>query len=224
MTISTRSLYSFEYFKYHDSIIKKELSAFAHVSKNAQRFLDVGALHGIFSFAFTNASNKVAFAVDPSPLAYPILEENILLNPENKIKCFQLAFSDKDSKIRMKYNWQHLEATHDEAEDDLIIQAKKMDDFLNENQFEPDLIKIDVEGYEYFVLKGGENYLLRKKPTIFLELHHEMNLKHNTSTNQILSFLNSLNYKILNLEFEEFDSNLHYLDGVDRVICISKNN
>lgn len=219
--LSIDSLYSFEYFKFHDKTIKKELSAFKKISEKHDRFLDVGALHGIFSFVFTNGNHKKSIAVDPSPIAYPILEKNIKLNL-NDIESEQIALSNSNSRIRMKFNWQHLEATLIEGDEDVFIESVKMDEFISNKSFYPDLIKIDVEGYEFFVLNGGSVYLSEHKPTIFLELHHEMlrNLTH--STKDVIAFLTNLNYKIYDLDMNLFNTEFDYYDGVERVICICK--
>jgi FkbM family methyltransferase len=219
--LSIESLYSYEYFKYHDKTIKKELYAFKKISLNHERFLDIGALHGIFSFVFTNGNLKKSIAVDPSPIAFPILEKNVNLN-SNDIECVQIALSNSKSKIRMKYNWQHLEATLAESDDDLLIESEKMDEFLAKKSFQPDLIKVDVEGYEFFVLKGGENYLSKFRPTIFLELHHEMLRNLNLSSSDVISFLTSLNYTIFDLDMNLFNIEFDYIDGVSRVICINQ--
>jgi hypothetical protein len=122
----------------------------------------------------------------------------------------------------MKYNWQHLEATLAESDDDLLIESEKMDEFLAKKSFQPDLIKVDVEGYEFFVLKGGENYLSKFRPTIFLELHHEMLRNLNLSSSDVISFLTSLNYTIFDLDMNLFNIEFDYIDGVSRVICINQ--
>ena len=49
-------------------------------------------------------------------------------------------------------------------------------------------IKIDVENFEYFALKGGENLLSKNKPIIYCELWDNENRK------RCISFLNNLGY------------------------------
>lgn len=56
-----------------------------------------------------------------------------------------------------------------------------------------DLIHLDVEGYEYFVLQGAVDTIKRCKPVIALEwLEHTT--KFSVSSTQILEFLHDLNY------------------------------
>ncbi len=42
---------------------------------------------------------------------------------------------------------------------------------LDELGFEPDFIKIDAEGAESIILRGGQQMLARKRPRLFIELH-----------------------------------------------------
>lgn len=60
----------------------------------------------------------------------------------------------------------------------------------------PDIMKIDVEGAEYLVLLGAKNILLTKKPILFIEIHSITNMF------EVITFLNSLNYKTKMLKKE----------------------
>ncbi len=60
-----------------------------------------------------------------------------------------------------------------------------------------DFIKIDAEGAELGVLKGGRNTIISDKPLIILSMHPK-SIAHRGETNeQIWDFLAPLNYKIL---------------------------
>ena len=52
-----------------------------------------------------------------------------------------------------------------------------------------DFIKIDVEGFEYFVLKGGQNLLIKHQPIIWIEMFNKNFFKVN-------ELLNSFGYEI----------------------------
>lgn len=52
------------------------------------------------------------------------------------------------------------------------IAAVTLDDFIANGGPAPQLIKIDVEGGEYEVLRGGANLFTTRRPLIIAEIHH----------------------------------------------------
>ena len=56
------------------------------------------------------------------------------------------------------------------------IEIKTIDDlYYNDLLKKPDLIKIDVEGFEYKVLKGAQRLLNEIKPKVVVEIHDAEN-------------------------------------------------
>jgi hypothetical protein len=55
-----------------------------------------------------------------------------------------------------------------------------------------DLIKIDVEGYEYFVIKGGEKTILENKPAIIVEQKTGFGGRYGISDKSAVDHLESL--------------------------------
>lgn len=56
------------------------------------------------------------------------------------------------------------------------VETDTLDNFAGTYSLKPDLIKIDVEGHELSVLKGGENYISNQHPTLIIEIeqrHHK---------------------------------------------------
>ena len=58
-----------------------------------------------------------------------------------------------------------------------------------------DLIHLDIEGFEYFALKGASNTINKFKPVIVLETAGWC-FRYNISTSHIESFLNEFGYKL----------------------------
>ena len=75
-----------------------------------------------------------------------------------------------------------------------IGKVKKLDEF---NFNEIDFIKIDVQGYEYQVLKGAKKTLEINSPIICLEEIDPKNSK-------AIKFLESLNYVIVDVVLKEY--------------------
>ena len=68
----------------------------------------------------------------------------------------------------------------------------------------PDLIKVDVEGYELPVLKGGRRLLEALHPALYLEMHGETMNEKRRNVRAIVDYLIQVGYKkILQIESEE---------------------
>ena len=88
-----------------------------------------------------------------------------------------------------------------------MVKVKKLD----EHNFEKiDFIKIDVQSYEYEVLKGAKKTLEINSPIICLEEIDPKNSK-------AIKFLESLNYVIIDVVVKEYIFKNYYLGGI---ICI----
>ena len=72
-----------------------------------------------------------------------------------------------------------------------------IDQFVKERNIKIDFIKIDVEGAELGVLKGGWNTIRENKPLINLAMHPNSIANRGNTNEQIWDFLAPMNYKIL---------------------------
>lgn len=54
-----------------------------------------------------------------------------------------------------------------------VVPAVTLDDFIAAGASPPQLIKIDVEGGEYEVLRGGKKLFTLERPFIIVEVHHQ---------------------------------------------------
>jgi FkbM family methyltransferase len=53
------------------------------------------------------------------------------------------------------------------------VAAVRLDDFVAAGEPPPQLVKIDVEGGEFEVLRGGEMLFAKQRPLIIVEVHHQ---------------------------------------------------
>jgi len=147
-----------------------------------------------------------------------ITNENIALGSENgKAKMFKDCISNSGGN-RVVYSQK------DNISGVVEIEMKTLDQYLFTNKINKvDFIKIDVEGFEFSVLKGAKNTLKDLRPNLFIELD-DINLnKQGSSASELIEFLESFNYEIEDIEnqysTEELKKNSIHTD----IWCIKKN-
>jgi len=199
----------FEHFCFRSPEMVEEMDCFLALSRSCQRFLDVGALHGAFSLAFTSRNATAqSIAFEPSPLAYSRLLYNTYKNPACQIKAIECALTDQRKLLLMHYEWEHVIAgpSTQRNGNTLSVECDAGDAMCGMQQFDPDVIKIDVEGHEVKVIRGLRGVITRFRPTVFLEIHPEMIQKEGDRVGEIVDFFDKLDYTAVNNQGSKVDS------------------
>jgi FkbM family methyltransferase len=77
------------------------------------------------------------------------------------------------------------------------IPITSIDGFVQRASARPDIVKIDVEGYEGRVLLGAKKTLSTGRPFVLLELHQGKKLRFGFSRTEVTDFLFGLGYEAL---------------------------
>ncbi len=176
------------------------LHPFFRSKKNENIIIDVGANIGNHSIYFGAFLADHLIAIEPNPEILPTLRRNLSKNLKN-YTLYEHAVSEKDGKGAitlpqgMGNNIGAAKINLNDEKGDVEIST--LDSTLSSWRHGRDasmvvsLIKIDVEGMELQVLKGGEQTILEHKPHIFAEAASEKELV------EIYGYLRSLGYKKL---------------------------
>lgn len=168
---------------------------------NARTILDIGANIGSNTIEYSTWAKQV-YSFEPTPELFAQLVKNISLNKTNPdtvrwcdtvsmnsvatITPIQKAVGDKLSSVFMKThnnNKGKNYVTNNKTNGDIEVEVITIDSM---NFTEVDIMKIDVEGYEPFVLQGAEQTILRDRPVIQTEISPDY-LKRNGYTVQDLA-------------------------------------
>ena len=169
--------------------------------------IDVGANIGTTALASANMvgpKGKV-FAFEPHPRIFRFLNANIRLNGHTNIETFNVAlgdrgniltlsnnYSDDQNRIEMKQSSKHL----------LKIRVKRLDDVLGDNLKGVDriaLLKIDVEGFEKFVIDGTPE-ILSRCGCVYFESCDDHFSQYGYSTDDLLKILTSYGFSIYKIK------------------------
>lgn len=127
--------------------------------------IDIGAYYGDSAIWWAKKFKAKVIAFEPLPDAFKELIQNLRLNRvENRVTVHNLALGSGDKITGGKGKGTMFNYTNQ----DQTLETKKLDDFKFDKV---DIIKIDVEGFEYEVLKGAVNTIKKFCPKIILETH-----------------------------------------------------
>jgi FkbM family methyltransferase len=151
--------------------------------KPGMTIVDIGANFGYYVLleAKRIGNTGKVYAIEPEPDNFRRLQANIALNKYINIEPFNIAAGDTNG-IKTLYqsespNLHNLlgESSTNGPSSSYIGQIKvktmNLDEFLKDKQ-PPDLIRMDAEGYEYYIVEGMKNTLhANRSMKIFMELH-----------------------------------------------------
>lgn len=179
----------------------------------SKAIIDVGAWAGVYSFrTFFNFT----YAFEPNKIIYQFLNINLVLHDENRFlrsETYNVALSDKVEEIDFDgFSNSYTFSSHELMNENNIkkIMTHTLDEFHCENV---GFIKIDVEGMDEKVLRGGLGTIIRNNyPPILFELW-SLDMKnggyniYKEKQNSMISFLENLGYNIL-WEWGDFETHL----------------
>ena len=187
-------------------------------------FWDIGSNIGLYSiYAAVNFRDIEVISFEPSTSNLRVLSRNISINNlENKIKIFQIPLGISSNKF-LEFNERKFSEgeSHNSLDKNIDFEGKKIDpnnkyhifstnidQIIKDKILEiPNYIKIDVDGIEHLILKGGLNLL--KSPKI-LEIQIEVNENYVDQYNSVLKIMDECMFKFR--EKKRNDSSNYYLD------------
>lgn len=187
-------------------------------------FVDIGANVGTYTMVLAPVF-KMTYAFEPCVETYNLLCANMALhNLSSKTKCYNLplgsdttsevtfvkidtlggnnyCYAEEDKFASMYESWKEYSYCEETKMD-----CATLDSFKLENV---GLMKIDVEGFEYEVLKGAKNTLIYNEPDVIIESWSVMDIDNNTLQSQkttlrenIFRFMEDIGY-VFNTEIEK---------------------
>jgi len=172
----------------------RELSTRGRLRDGARVF-DVGAHQGVVAMllaGFVGASGKVV-AVEATPHNAAIARRNADLNGLSQVLVLHAAGADAPGTLRFSPRMNGHVAGDGEAS--VGVRAVTVDE-LTAEYGAPDVLFVDVEGYELHVLRGARETLAAHRPDLFVEVHVGEGLERFGTADDLLALIPA-GYEIL---------------------------
>jgi FkbM family methyltransferase len=185
---------------------KDETEFLCKVLRTSDYFIDIGANIGMFSLFASNlvGDKGKVFAFEPSLKTFQRLQENVAINNFSNIIPVNKGVSNKPGSLELYVSDLGYDAWNSFAPPNIdknfgviTVPVTTLDNFLNDNAIDKSkitLIKIDVEGWEKFVLLGASNFLNNYSPTLMIEFTEMNTFNAGYFVHELYDYMVSLGY------------------------------
>ncbi len=192
---------------------KQDVALFKQLIRPGMRVADIGANIGHHTVVFSKyvgPSGKV-IACEPQQLLFRILIANLALNNCNNVVAHQSAVGESTRLIKMwpvnydqpdnfgalgtskhlgEFNLDH------PGEDVQMIMADELLTPFAEKYGGLEFMKLDIQAYELFCLRGAFETICRYKPMMFIEISPYWMKRMGYDYSEIYNFFGNLGYKV----------------------------
>ena len=140
-------------------------------------YIDIGAWIGP-TLLYGCQSAKTAYGLEPDPIAFAELEQNIRLNEpmSGNIRLLNACIAPQTGEMTLGSRGGGGDSTSSllfaRKKTHWTVKALSFDDFIRQNKItDCNFIKMDIEGGEYTILPSMAGYLRSHRPTLHLSLH-----------------------------------------------------
>ncbi len=197
------------------------------ILKDDMTVVELGANIGYYTMQESCQQNlKRIIAIEPNPVSFEFLSENVRMNHCEHVDLFNVGISDVDGNLPF-YISKHSNICSIGAREDyerkIDVPVLRLDTLVErENVESVDMIRMDIEGHEICALRGMMETLKANKPWICMEYHAPMISAEDREF--FISTLESLDYDLKCFTFRWSDYPIFGRNIVDRNSVIKTGN
>jgi FkbM family methyltransferase len=183
----------------YDGYEQETVNLFKNIIQPNWTVFDCGAKTGYFTLLFSELCTQgKVYAFEPTS-TFDMLEHNINYHNLTNINLNKKALGENSGNI--EDNIYRIWGKDPERQ---VYDFITIDDYCEQNKIKNiDLIKIDVDSYDFELLKGAVKTLKKLKPIVTVELNHALNLR-NTTPQEVIDWLQALGYQQTNITDENY--------------------
>lgn len=197
----------------HDGHEAQEIEFVKGVLNEGDVFIDIGSNIGLFSLiaAPILGEQGMILAFEPTPYIFNRFQENSQLNGFKNIECRNIGLSDKKGTMSLHTSENGYDAwnsfapgTDNKLGRTIEVEVSTLDEELEDlDKDRIKLVKIDVEGWEKFVLLGGETFFKKYSPYVMIEFTELNTFNAGYPVHDIYDILVDWGYKWYRMESNE---------------------
>jgi len=186
------------FFNYFDHSLER----FFDEAKTANVILDIGANIGWTALRFASKNPKATIiAFEPHPITFKRAQNNFGRNNFSNITCLNIGLGERASTLKIYELMDNNSGMNRIVLEELDrpfkeVKIERLDDVLeNRNIHHVDMIKMDVEGFEGFVLKGASKILTNSNAKILMETDDAFLKNNGNSARELIDILKGYGYQ-----------------------------
>ena len=199
-----------------------EMAYVSNLLKEKRRFLDIGANIGIYSFHFKDSFKSIDAFEPLKEISYRLEHFQ-----NQSFKVHNCALSNKRGEFKIYIPYVSGKAiaslaSLEKRDGDCEVRTVKVDKIDNYDFNDVDLIKIDVEGHEEYVIEGARNVIKQNMPILIVEIEQRHLKKQIEEVFQIILNLNYDGFFLQNgnlTPLNKFNYDLHQHLHLNNVTC-----
>ncbi|MEC4816328.1 MAG: FkbM family methyltransferase [Scytonema sp. PMC 1069.18] len=170
-------IFFFQFFEPQNIRILQSISTYLYEQKIPVNFLDIGANVGSHSHFLLDFADSI-HSFEPHPEIFESLAAKWKAHQNPSFHIYHFGLGDKDCKLEYYAptsdntgTGSFIKGSDNNSEVSISLPIRRGDDVVAEIGVSPvSLIKVDVEGFEPFVLQGLAQTLKRDRPIMMMEM------------------------------------------------------
>lgn len=177
------------YLNYGEIKFEKEIfSILEAIVEPGDVFWDVGANIGYYTLYLAGKCSVVSF--EPNPILFSYLKDSV--STDQNVSVFAYALSNENKEINFFINEGSSDLSsiiNNGLKKTILVESKTVDYLIMSEGFvPPTIIKIDVEGFEYYVLDGFKS-INKYVPVLIFEYIEDFGKEINKTLDDLINIL-----------------------------------
>jgi len=186
---------------------KATADLFRNLIKSDWTVFDCGAKTGFFTLLFSEiCETGIVHAFEPTS-TFDMLVNNVNYWGITNTVLNKLALGEKSGQIE-----DDIYRIWGQPSERMVYEFITIDDYCEKNNIQKlDFMKVDVDSYDFELLKGAVKTLQTLKPIITIELNSGLNLR-NTTEQEVIDWLTDMDYSLTHVTNDQNHTFIHNIN------------